>query len=67
MARKSNYDEKIKAIEAKITKKQDELKKLKSQLVDMKEKKEKVDYQELTEYMQANNLSASEVIASIKG
>ena len=67
MARKSNYDEKIKAIEAKITKKQDEQKKLKSQLADMKEKKEKVDYQELTEYMQANNLSASEVIASIKG
>ena len=67
MARKSNYDEKIKAIEAKITKKQDALKKLKSQLADMKEKKEKVDYQELTEYMQANNLSASEVIASIKG
>ena len=67
MARKSNYDEKIKAIEAKITKKQDELKKLKSQQADMKEKKEKVDYQELTEYMQANNLSASEVIASIKG
>ena len=67
MARKSNYDEKIKAIEAKITKKQDELKNLKSQLADMKEKKEKVDYQELTEYMQANNLSASEVIASIKG
>ena len=67
MARKSNYDEKIKAIEAKITKKQDELKKLKSQLADIKEKKEKVDYQELTEYMQANNLSASEVIASIKG
>ena len=67
MARKSNYDEKIKAIEAKITKKQDELKKQNSQLADMKEKKEKVDYQELTEYMQANNLSASEVIASIKG
>ena len=36
-------------------------------MADMKEKKEKVDYQELTEYMQANNLSASEVIASIKG
>ena len=43
MARKANYDEKIQAIESKIAKKQDELKKLKAQLADVKEKKEKVD------------------------
>ena len=57
MARKANYDEKISAIEAKIAKKQDEI----------KAKKAQDDYKELTEYMAANNLSASEVLASIKG
>ena len=41
MARKTNYDEKIAALEDKIAKKQED--------------------------MQQNNLSASEVLASIKG
>ena len=36
MARKANYEEKISAIEAKIKKKQNELKALKSQLNDLK-------------------------------
>ena len=67
MARKTNYTEKIAALEAKIAKKQDELKKLKQQLSELKAKKASEDYQELTEYMQANNLTASEVLASIKG
>jgi Skp family chaperone for outer membrane proteins len=67
MARKANYDEKISAIEAKIAKKQDELKALKAQLNEIKAKKAQDDYKELTEYMAANNLSASEVLASIKG
>jgi len=67
MARKANYDEKINAIEAKITKKQEELKSLKAQLNDLKAKKAQEDYKELTEYMTANNLTASEVLASIKG
>ena len=67
MARKANYDEKIKSIEEKITKKQEELKNLKATLSGLKSKKAEDDYKELTEYMQANNLSASDVLASIKG
>lgn len=66
MARKANYDEKINAIEAKIAKKQEELKALKGQLSELKAKKANEDYKELTEYMEANNLSASDVLASIK-
>jgi Skp family chaperone for outer membrane proteins len=67
MARKANYEEKINAIEAKIAKKQEELKSLKAQLSEIKAKKAQDDYKELTEYMQNNNLSASDVLASIKG
>lgn len=67
MARKANYEEKISALEAKIEKKQAEIKSLKSALNDLKAKKAEDDYRELTEYMQANNLTAAEVLASIKG
>ena len=67
MARKANYEEKINAIEAKIAKKQEELKSLKAQLNEIKAKEAQDDYKELTEYMQNNNLSASDVLASIKG
>ena len=67
MARKANYEEKISAIEAKIEKKQNEIKALKSQLGELKAKKASDDYKELTEYMAANNLTAEEVLASIKG
>ena len=66
MARKANYEEKINAIEAKIAKKQEELKSLKAQLGEIKAKKAQDDYKELTEYMQNNNLSASDVLASIR-
>ena len=52
MARKANYEEKINAIEAKIAKKQEELKSLKAQLNEIKAKKAQDDYKELTEYMQ---------------
>ena len=67
MARKANYDEKIAALEAKFEKKQAEIKSLKATLSDLKAKKADDDYKELTEYMQANNLTAQEVLASIKG
>lgn len=67
MARKANYEEKISAIEAKIEKKQNEIKALKSQLGELKAKKAEDDYKELTEYMQANDLTAEDVLASIKG
>lgn len=67
MARKANYEEKIADLEAKIEKKQAELKNLKATLSDLKAKKADDDYKELTEYMQANNLTAEEVLASLKG
>ena len=66
MARKANYDEKIKAIEEKIEKKRAEIKTLKDQLDELKSKKAKDDYQELMEYMKTNNLSADEVLNKIK-
>ncbi|MGO5130095.1 protein kinase [Mitsuokella jalaludinii] len=66
MARKTDYDGKIQALEAKIAKKQEEVKKLKAELAAVKEKKAKEDYQELTAYMEENNLTAAEVLAAIK-
>ena len=66
MARKTNYSEKISALEEKIEKKQGEIKALKAKLSELKAQKAKYDYQELTEYMQANNLTAEEVLACIK-
>lgn len=66
MARKANYDEKIKALEEKIEKKKAEIKALKEQLDELKSKKAKDDYQELMEYMKTNNLSADEVLKKIK-
>lgn len=66
MARKANYDEKIKVIEKKIEKKSAEIKALKTQLNELKTKKSQDDCQELMEYMKANNLSADEVLGKIK-
>ena len=44
MARKANYEEKIATLQAKITKKQEELKTLKAQLEEVKAKKAQQDY-----------------------
>ena len=66
MARKANYDEKIKAIEEKIEKKSNELKSLKAQLTELKSKTAQDDYQELMDYMKANNMSAGEVLSKLK-
>ena len=66
MARKVNYEEKISAIEAKIAKKQSEIKTLKAQLSSLKNKKAADDYKALTEYMTANDLSARDVLEFIK-
>ncbi|BAL82963.1 hypothetical protein SELR_12550 [Selenomonas ruminantium subsp. lactilytica TAM6421] len=66
MARQTNYAEKITTIEAKIAKKQSEIKTLKAQLSTLKEKKAADDYKALTEYMTANNLSANDVLEFIK-
>ena len=66
MARKANYDEKIKVIEEKIEKKSAEMKALKAQLTEIKTKKAQDDYQELMEYMKVNNMSADEVLSKLK-
>ncbi len=66
MARKANYDEKIKVIEEKIEKKTAEIKSLKALVSELQAKKSQGDYQELLEYMKANNLSAEEVLNRIK-
>ena len=66
MARQTKYTEKISAIEAKIAKKQSEIKTLKAQLSSLKNKKAADDYKALTEYMTANDLSASDVLEFIK-
>ena len=66
MARKANYEEKIATLQAKITKKQEELKTLKAQLEEVKAKKAQQDYKVLVEYMEQNNLTAEYVLGAIK-
>ena len=66
MARKANYEEKIATLQAKITKKQEELKTLKAQLDEVKTKKAQQDYKVLVEYMEPNNLTAEDVLGAIK-
>ena len=66
MARKANYEEKIATLQAKITKKQEELKNLKAQLEEVKTKKAQQDYKVLVEYMEQNNLTAEDVLGAIK-
>ena len=66
MARKANYEEKIATLQAKITKKQEELKTLKAQLDEVKTKKAQQDYKVLVEYMEQNNLTADDVLGAIK-
>ena len=66
MARKPNYEEKIATLQAKITKKQEELKTLKAQLDEVKTKKAQQDYKVLVEYMEQNNLTAEDVLGAIK-
>ena len=67
MARKTNYDEKIAVLEAKIEKKKEELKKLKAQLLEIQAKKANEGHQELEDFMVKNNMSAAEVLAKIQG
>ena len=66
MARKAHYEEKIATLQAKITKKQEELKTLKAQLDEVKTKKAQQDYKVLVEYMEQNNLTAEDVLGAIK-
>ena len=66
MARQMNFNAKIEVLEAKINKKQEELKKLKTELAEAKVKKANVDYKALIEYMERNGISAETVLESIK-
>jgi len=66
MARKANYDVKIEALQAKIEKKQNEIKALKEELMIAKTKKSQGSYKELIAYMEAQNMSAEDVLAMIQ-
>ena len=52
-----NFDAKIEMLEAKIEKKTNDLKKLKEELEDVKERKMKTAYKELLEYMSENDIT----------
>ena len=66
MARTTNYAAKIESLEAKVVKKQEELKKLKAELEDAKAKKAQADYKELLDYMTEHDISADTVLDAIK-
>jgi uncharacterized membrane protein YgaE (UPF0421/DUF939 family) len=66
MARKANYDVKIEALQAKIEKKQNEIKALKEELMIAKTKKSQGSYKELIAYMEEKNMSAEDVLAMIQ-
>lgn len=66
MARTTNYDAKIAVIEEKLEKKKNEVKKLKEAFADLKEKKAKSDYKELLNYMTENEISAEQVLDTLK-
>ena len=66
MARTANYAAKIESLEAKVAKKQEELKKLKAELEDAKAKKAQADYKALLDYMTENDISADTVLEAIK-
>lgn len=66
MARTANYEAKIATLTEKVEKKTAELKKLKEELSEIQAKKAKEDYKVLFDYMQANNISADDVLGAIK-
>lgn len=61
-----NYAVKISQLEEKIAKKSEELDRLQTELADVKKKKDEHDYGALLDYMKDNQLTAEEVLASIK-
>lgn len=60
-----NFDAKIEMLEAKIEKKTNDLKKLKEELEDVKEKKMKTAYKELLEYMSENDITTDQVMEAL--
>lgn len=66
MARKVNYEAKIPVLKAKIAKKEDELQKLKTELSNLEEQKDKDDYKELILYIKNNKLTPAAALEQIK-
>lgn len=66
MARQMNYDSKIEMLQAKIDKKRQEIKALKAEIDELQSKKSKDQQRELIDYMQTNNITASEILAKLK-
>lgn len=60
-----NFDAKIEMLEAKIEKKTNDLKKLKEELEDVKERKMKTAYKELLEYMSENDITTDQVMEAL--
>lgn len=66
MARLANYDKKIELIQNKIDGKAHQLKDLKEELKQLRGARDKEYMQEVTKFMQDRNISAAEVLATLK-
>lgn len=66
MARQANYDEMISSIKAKIEKKKEQIKELKSQVLALEKQKADNAFKELADYIRASDMTAEEVLALIK-
>lgn len=66
MARKTNYEEKMEAIKAKIEKKTEEVKGLKAQMAALEGKKLKDDFKALNEWLAQKELAPDEVLGKLK-
>ena len=66
MARVANYEQKIESIQAKIAKKNEEIKALKAQVADLEAKKTKTDFKVLNEYLVNKGVAPEEALGKLK-
>ena len=66
MARVANYEQKIESIQAKITKKTEEIKALKAQVAALEAKKTKTDFKVLNEYLVNKGVAPEEALGKLK-
>lgn len=66
MARQADYATKITTLQEKIAKKSEELKTLKAELADWKQKKENEEMKELHEFMAEQNMAAARALELIQ-
>lgn len=66
MARQADYATKITTLQEKIAKKSEELKTLKAELADWKQKKENEEMKELHEFMAEKDMKASRALELIQ-